>query len=375
MYCKNCGSQIPDSSAFCPNCGTKNDASVQNSASAPIGSTPNTTNTTPPPAYTVPPVPNMFAQQPVAPEPQKKKKKKGCLVVFLIVLALFVLLFIGILFLSPSDTPDDSKLPAGADTATSQSTQNPSAEAVTIEPQVLFDSNSIKVTATSLDEDGFFGADINVTVENNSAKNIAVQANSCSVNGVMVDTIFSAEVAAGKKANDSITLSSSDLKAANITTIKDIEFVLHVFDPDSYDTIVDSDTIKITTSADSDYVQTYDDSGFLAYEDSTVKIVVKKLNSSDSFWGSDVYLYIENKSDKNITVQASDVSIDGFMVEPAFSCEVDAGKRAFDTITFFESDLEKNNITDITEIELKFHIFDTKSWKTIKDTQAITIQF
>lgn len=178
-----------------------------------------------------------------------------------------------------------------------------------------------------------------------------------------------------KKANDSITLSSVDLKAANITTIKDIEFVLHIFDSDSYDAIADSDTIKITTSADSNYVQTYDDSGFLAYEDSMVKIVVKKLNSSDSFWGSDVYLYIENKSDKNITVQASDVSINGFMVDPAFSCEVNAGKRAFDTITFFESDLEKNGITDITEIELKFHIFDTNSWNDIKDTEIIAIKF
>lgn len=374
MYCKKCGSQIPEAFAFCPNCGSQTGANVQNSASAPAGNTPNATSTTPPPAYTVPPVPNMYAQQPTALEP-KKKKKKGCLVVFLIVLALFVLLFIGIMFLSPSDTPDDSKLPAGADTATSQATQNPSTGSVTIEPQVLFDGNSIKVTATSLDEDGFFGADINVTVENNSAKNITVQANSCSVNGVMVETIFSSDVAAGKKANDSITLSSVDLKAANITTIKDIEFVLHIFDSDSYDAIADSDTIKITTSADSNYVQTYDDSGFLAYEDSMVKIVVKKLNSSDSFWGSDVYLYIENKSDKNITVQASDVSINGFMVDPAFSCEVNTGKRAFDTITFFESDLEKNGITDITEIELKFHIFDTNSWNDIKDTEIIAIKF
>lgn len=375
MNCKKCGAQIPDNSSFCLKCGNPIGANAQNPAvpQTPYNA-PNTQGATPPPIYSAPPqAPNMYAQ-PSAPEP-KKKKKKGCLVVFLIILALFVLFFFGLLFLSPSDTPDDSKLPAGADTATSQAAQNPSSESVTIEPQVLFDSNSIKVTATSLDVDGFFGADINVTIENNSAKNVTVQANACSVNGVMVETIFSSDVATGKKANDSITLSSVDLKAANITTIKDIEFILHIYDSDSYDTIVDSNTIKITTSADSNYVQTYDDSGFLAYEDSMVKIVVKKLNSSESFWGSDVYLYIENKSDKSITVQATDVSINGFMVDPAFSCEVNTGKRAFDTITFFESDLEKNGITDITEIELKFHIFETESGNDIKDTESIIIKF
>lgn len=374
MYCKKCGAQIPDNSTFCLKCGNQTDSNAQDQSVPPTPyNAPNAQGATSPPIYSAPPqAPNMYAQ-PYAPEP--KKKKKGCLVVFLIVLALFVLFFFGLLFLSPSDTPDDSKLPAGADTATSQAAQNPSSESVTIEPQVLFDSNSIKVTANSLDVDGFFGADINVTIENNSAKNVTVQANSCSVNGVMIESIFSSEVAAGKKANDSITLSDVDLKAANITTIKDIEFILHIYDSDSYDTIVDSNTIRITTSADSNYVQTYDDSGFLAYEDSMVKIVVKKLNSSESFWGSDVYLYIENKSDKNITVQATDVSIDGFMVDPAFSCEVNAGKRAFDTITFFESDLKKNGITDITEIELKFHIFETESWDDIKDTESITIKF
>ena len=34
-----------------------------------------------------------------------------------------------------------------------------------------------------------------------------------------------------------------------------------------------------------------------------------------------------------------------------------------------------HGITDITEIELKFHIFDTNSWNDIKDTEIIAIKF
>ncbi|MGN1418144.1 MAG: hypothetical protein ACI4W6_02325 [Acutalibacteraceae bacterium] len=332
------------------------------------------------PVYSAPPMPNPYAQP--ADGAPKKKKKKGCLIAFLVVLILAILFVVGIVFLASfGGEEDDSKLPVDANGSQSYSTTQTidqpdgNASKVAINEQVLFENDKYKITATSLDEDGFFGADINVLIENNSDKSITVQAESCSVNGIMVDAIFSADIAAGKKDNNSITLSSTDLEAANITTIKDIELVLSIYDFDSWDAIVKSEKIKIQTTADNSYVQPVDDSGFLAYEDDNVKIVVKKLNSSDSFWGSDLYLYIENNSDKSLTVQANDVSVNGFMVDPMFSCEIDAGKKAFDTISFFETDLENNSITDITNIELKFHIIDTETFDTVKDTDAIEIKF
>jgi hypothetical protein len=111
-------------------------------------------------------------------------------------------------------------------------------------------------------------------------------------------------------------LCQSKLKAAGITTIKDIEFSLHIFDTESMDTIVDTDLIKLKTSVDESFVQKFDDSGFTAYDADGIKVVVKEMNSSESFWGSDIYLYIENNTDKDITVQARDVSVDGFMIDP-----------------------------------------------------------
>ena len=46
----------------------------------------------------------------------------------------------------------------------------------------------------------------------------------------MIDTMFSCDVAPGKKANDGITFYSSELKRAGIETIKEIQFQLHIFD-------------------------------------------------------------------------------------------------------------------------------------------------
>jgi hypothetical protein len=254
--------------------------------------------------------------------------------------------------------------------------ESPSSTDIHIEEQVVFDQEGIKITIKSLDiESSFFGPELKVLIENNNAIDITVQVRKASINDIMVDAMFSSDVATGKKINDEITFMSSELEDAGITTIKEIEFSFHIFDTDSWDTIIDSDMIHIETSADDAFVQEFDDSGFLAVDSNGVKIVIKKLDSEDSFWGADVYVYIENNTNQDITVQVRDVSIDGFMVDPIFSSDVVSGKKAFDSISFMESDLVDNEITDIKTIELKFHVFDMDSWDTIFDSDIVSVTF
>lgn len=246
---------------------------------------------------------------------------------------------------------------------------------VTIKEQVIYEGNDIVVTVKGFSTESIFGPEVKVLIENNSVNNITVQTRKSSVNGLMAETMFSAVVAAGKKANDAITFVSSGLKAAGITTIKDIEFSLHIYETESMDTIVDTDSIKLKTSADESFVQKFDDSGSIVYDADGIKVVVKEMNSSESFWGSDIYFFIENNSAKDITVQARDVSVNGFMIEPMFSVDVVSGKKALDTMTFVESDLTENNIKEIKSLEFKLHIFDTDTWDTIKDTDIIKVSF
>jgi hypothetical protein len=168
---------------------------------------------------------------------------------------------------------------------------------------------------------------------------------------------------------------STDLEVAGIELIKEIEFKFHVFDTETWDTVFDSETITITTSAPPSFAQAYDDSGFVALDQDGFKIVIKYLDSKESFWGADIYTYIENNSDIDATIQIRNMSVNGFMIEPIFSTEVLAGKKAFDTITFLESDLTDNEITSIDELEFKFHIFETNSGDTILDSAQITVTF
>ena len=69
------------------------------------------------------------------------------------------------------------------------------------------------------------------------------------------------------------------------------------------------------------------------------------------------------------------MSINGFMVDPIFSCDVPVGKHAIDTITFMSNELEENDITRIENVELSFHIFDMNSWDDIDNTDPVTIIF
>lgn len=250
--------------------------------------------------------------------------------------------------------------------------ENPTAPEVTVAETVILDEAGIKITATALDIDNFMGPELKLLIENNSDKNLTVQTRSASVNGYMVDTTISEDVAAGKKANSGITFLSTDINRSGVETIADMEFSFHIYDAD-WNTYLDTDQITVTTSAADGYTYTYDDSGEILYDAGGIKITAKGI--SDEFLGKDLQLYIHNGTDKNITIQARDTSVNGFMLSPSLSEEVLPGKHSVAGMTFFSSELEDNSITDITEIETSFHIVSTDSWDTIVDTDPVKINF
>lgn len=261
----------------------------------------------------------------------------------------------------------------GANAGDSQQESQTPVEAA-ISETVLLDEQGVKITAKSLENDGLLGPEIKLLIENNSGKNLTFQARNSSVNGYMIGTMMSVEVADGKKSNDSLTFSSSELETCGIQTIADMEFSFHIFTTEDWETYLDTPMIQLKTSAAETYEYTFDDSGDLVYEENGIKIVVKGLQE-DPIWGPEIVVYIANGTESNITVQAKDISINGFMVDAVFSSEVVGGKYCIDPITFLSSDLEENEITEIETIELSFHIFDSSSWDTIVDTDVVTITF
>ncbi len=258
----------------------------------------------------------------------------------------------------------------------SDGTTEESKETVTVAEQVLYDANNVKITATGLSEDdSWFGTSLTLLIENNSDQSLTIQARDANVNGYMVNTSMSANVAAGMKANDSLIFETSGLEECGIEQIATMEFSFTMLNSDTFETVFDSDMITVNTSIAEGYTQTYDDSGNVLLDANGIKIVGKGLSTDDSFWGPGVILYIENNSDQNITVQTRDTSVNGFMVTSTISESVLVGKKAITAVQFYDTDLESNGITDITNVNLSFHVFNTESWDAILDSDPIEITF
>ena len=244
----------------------------------------------------------------------------------------------------------------------------------TIEEQVLVDQDGVKITAKSMST-SLFGPELKILIENDSDTDLTVQTRNASVNGFMVDTMISEDVASGKKSNTSIIFSAQALSECGITTFTEMEFYFHVFTQDDWETYFDSDVIIVKTSAYGSYEQEIDDSGEVFYDEDGIKIIGKGLTSDKSIFGPGLIVYIENNTDTDFTVQVRDTSVNGYMIDTIMSEDVAAGKKAITAVTFFNSDLEENEITTITSIETSFHVFDISGWDTIVDTDPITINF
>lgn len=273
-----------------------------------------------------------------------------------------------------SESKDSSENSDGKTPSVIEEVSDGASKDVTIEEQVLYNQNGIVITATELDMNGAWGPEVKVLVENNSDKDITVQTRNSSVNGCMTEIGFSCDVVSGKKSNDTLTFMSDYLEACGIETIANIEFSFNIFDSETWDTIVDTDMITINTKVNGSYEQSYDDSGDVLYENNGIRIISKGF-VEDDLYGYELSLYIENNSGQNITVQARDTSINGFMIEPIMSSEIVSGKVTFDGMTFLSDDFELNGITDVKTIETSFNIFNTDNWDTIDETAPITISF
>ncbi len=286
-------------------------------------------------------------------------KKLVRLLAVVLCLSLFFIMAIG----STSDSDEDKDIVSDSDGEDKVD--------ITIEEQVLIDEKGIKITATEYVKDSIWGEGIKMTIENNTKKDVMVSCRGLIVNNYMITDLFANTVAAGKKANETMYLSSSALNAAGIDMVGQVEMYFHVYNSESItDVVIDEKYALIKTSGFDKMDTTVDDAGTELYNKNGLRIVGKAVDE-DSFWGTAILLYCENKTGKKVTIQVNDMSINGYMIEPIFSCDIYDKKMAIDDIKIMESDLEKNDIETIDEVELKFKVIDFENYENSFETDII----
>ena len=276
----------------------------------------------------------------------------------------------------PANVNGDSSVnsneePAGNDSNNEQ--ENDTVE-ITVAETVLYEADGVKVTATGY-EDGWMGPEIKILVENDSSKNVLVTSASVSANGYMMPSAaLYAEVAAGKKANETLSIMSSELAQSGIEMLAELQFYLQIQDPETWETITTSDLLTLTTSA-APYEQPVDDSGDVLYDSDGIRIICKGLKQ-DIIWDGTVVFYMENNSGKEISIYAENVSVNGFMQDVGLWSDLRPNTKIIDGMSMIDlSDLEIENIDQIENIEFNLRIVDANTWEDVVTTDVLTLNF
>lgn len=297
---------------------------------------------------------------------------KNIFALLLIFLMFFLMACSGETTVTPISTQVSSESVASTESSTvSEKAVNKSEPVLeSIQSELLFEWEGIKVTSKEIVNDDIWGKGLKVLIENDSEINATIQLNHIVVNNYMISNLFSTTVAAGKKANETIDLSTPVLETSGIDVIGEIALSFMIMNSDSYDRLFDSEEIVIKTSENASMEIVSLDEGKELLNFEGIKIVGKYVEEN-TIWGTGVQLFIENQRDDNVIVQCENMSINGFMVSPYFSSTVNSGRYAMDSITVFASDLEENDIESVEDIELVFRVLDADSYSTIFESEPI----
>lgn len=231
---------------------------------------------------------------------------------------------------------------------------------------VAVDNAECLIKITGIEPDAWFGYTLNVQLENKSSeKAYMFSIDRSSVNGVQCSALFATEVAAGKKANDTITIPADDLEENGVDVFTDIELTFRVYD--NNDWLAEdaaNETIHVYPYGEdkaTKFVREAKASDTVIVDNEYVTAIVTGYEEDD-LWGYVANVFLLNKTEKDIVVTADDVSVNGFMAEPYFSTTVYAEKCKFDSIDWSKTTLEKNSITEVEEIEFVFRVYDSDNW-------------
>lgn len=235
----------------------------------------------------------------------------------------------------------------------------------TIEQQEIYNDKGIIITAVEyVDKDG-----IKFTIENTTDKSLTVASDFIIDNCNVLDNLY-AEVAAQSKKNETVTFSSLE-KYTGDKTIQQIEMYFRIYDSSTYEDFLTQQYYIIKTSNYGEITNGNLLDGQTIYEDEQIKVVQKEVDTN-SFWGVECSLVVINKTDHDIVVSCGSSKINDYSIDGTLYVALKPQKMSYESLTFYSSELEENDITDIQNITLSFHITNLNTFDYI-DTDYVNI--
>lgn len=250
----------------------------------------------------------------------------------------------------------------------SEPEQKPSApqKELTFTETVVVDNENCAITLTNQKLDNIWGYTLTVQLENKSAdQTYMFSVDSASINGVQTDPFFATEVAPGKKANKEITFYNEHLEENNITEYTDIELSFRAYDSNDWSADdVAYETVHVYPYGEENatlFTREAQPTDQVLVDNDAVTIIATGYEKDD-ITGYTVDLFLVNKIDKDMLVGIEDASVNGFMADPFYAASVRAGKCAFGSVTWANSTLEENGISEVENLEFTIRAFNENDW-------------
>ena len=114
-----------------------------------------------------------------------------------------------------------------------------------------------------------------------------------------------------------------------------------------------------------------DIAGTVLYDKNGIKLSTYGFETSDS--GFSIQMLIENSSDRNVMVETSQFSCNGYMFGSGISAFLKPGTESVQSFSFANWQLEVQGITELSNIQFIFTVEDSDTWDLIDTSELLTL--
>ena len=264
-----------------------------------------------------------------------------------------------------------------------------SVETGTIPETVVFDKDGVKITVTGIETDRSGNARLALTIVNGSETALRIDMDEFYVNTYALfpqvyipvedkdgSVLYSTAVAAAGETAD-FFVNLSPLGDMGISSVCELEMKPSLLEMkksgDGYD-FVDKfavgDTVRIQTSLYTEGAS-YDMEGTTVYDKDGLKILVTKAENSE-YSGPQITVYVSNNGKESVSLELSELKLDGDRFEAFFSPDVPAGKRYAGKVYI---SFDYDDVPAAKEAELTFRKMDPETWEPVETFESAKVTF
>ena len=242
-------------------------------------------------------------------------------------------------------------------------------EKATIQEETLADTDLVKITAIDLNTDGSFGPELNIRIENKTSEPFSFDIDSGSINDYMVDMYCDAPLIMPGTTDTKILISSNTFKQCSITNIYRMDFSIRLTQSSPDSSFSCSYPASLKTNLPEAPDENLRTSGNVLYDTEELLIANTGIyKETPAGWG--LLMYIENRTDKTITIQTKDVVINEKNSDAAINITLPPYKKTAADLTFLNSEIDTSD-SDLATAKFRLFIRYPGFLETTSDYQIV----